>query len=83
MDDRDFWLGYMMGIGEGECGGSGGGDGSGILAVLSVVGGLVLEALFFTLLDVEVSDVPTFLLLVGWIIGVFVAYFVLMLIFRR
>lgn len=83
MDDRDFWLGYMMGSSEGESGSSGGGGGSGILAVLSVVGGLVLEAIFLTVLDIEVSDVPTFLLLVGWIIGMFVATFVLMLIFKR
>lgn len=83
MDDRDFWLGYMMGSTEGENGSSGGGDGSGILAVLSVVGGLVLEAIFLTILDIEVSDVPVFLLLVGWAIGMFIATFVLMLIFRR
>lgn len=28
MDNRDFWMGYMMGSGEGDNGGSGRGDGS-------------------------------------------------------
>ncbi len=83
MDDKDFWMGYMMGSSEGERGSSSGSDGSGILAALSAIGGLVLEALFLTIFDVEVSDVPTFLLLVGWIIGMSVVVFVLMLIFER
>ena len=83
MNNRDFWMGYMMGSCEGEGSGSGGGDGSGILAVLSVVGGLVVEALFLTLLDIEVTNVPVLLLLVGWVIGMVVVTFVLMLIFKR
>ena len=67
-DNDDFWLGYMLGSSD-DCNSSGGGDGSGIKAVLCVIGGLVLEALFLTMFNIEVSDVPTILLVIGWMIG--------------
>ncbi len=73
----DFWRGYMMGSSENDSGSSGGGDGSTIIAILTVIGGLVLEAIFFTTLGIEVEDVPTFFLVLGWIVGSCVAYVVL------
>lgn len=69
----DFWRGYMMGSSEGESGSSGGGDGSTFIAILTVIGGLVLEALFFTIFGIDVDDVPTFFLVIGWIAGSCVA----------
>ena len=67
-DNGDFFLGYMMGSSENDDYSSGGGDGSGIKAILCVVGGLVLEALFLTMLEVEVSEIPAILLALGWIL---------------
>lgn len=78
-DDDDFLLGYMLGSSEYDNYSSGGGDGSGIKAVLSVIGGLVLEAIFLTSLNIEVSDVPAILLAIGWMIGSGILVFMFML----
>ena len=78
-DNDDFLLGYMFGSSEHDNHSSGGGDGIGIIAVLCVVGGLVLEALFFTLFNIEVSDVPAILLAIGWMIGSAILVFLFML----
>ena len=78
-DNDDFLLGYMLGSSEHDSHSSSGGDGSGIIAVLCVVGGLVLEALFFTLLNIEISNVPAILLVIGWMIGSAILVFLFML----
>lgn len=75
----DFWMGYMMGSCDNDDQSSGGGDPSVILAVLCVVGGLVLEALFLTAFQIEASDVPGILLLIGWGIGMSLLAFLVML----
>lgn len=67
-DNRDFWMGYMMGSGENESGGSGG-NGGGIIAVLSMAGGFLLNVLFYTTLGIETDEIPGLLLVIGWIIG--------------
>lgn len=79
MSDRDFWRGYMMGSSESGSGSgsSGRGDGSTFIAILSVIGGLVLEAIFFTLFGIEVENVPAFFLLIGWAVGSIIANVVL------
>lgn len=77
MNNRDFWTGYMMGSSEGENKSSGGGDGSTIIAILSVICGLVLEAAFFTLFGIEVENVPAFFLVIGWAVGSVIANVVL------
>lgn len=48
MSNRDFWMGYMMGSSSSVSGSSSGGDGSTFIAILTVIGGLVPEALLFT-----------------------------------
>ena len=44
------------------------GSGSGLGGFLTIFLGLFIESFIFTLLDVDVSDVPMFLILVLWIV---------------
>ena len=75
-DNGDFWMGYMMGSGENESGGSGG-NGGGIIAVLSMAGGFLLNVLFYTTFGIEIEEIPGLLLIITWIIGsVIVAAFI-------
>ena len=67
-DNDDFFLGYMMGSSEHDNYSSGGGDGSGIKAVLCVIGGLVLEAFFLMMCNAEISNIPAILLALGWML---------------
>lgn len=43
----------------------------------------MLEALFFTLCGIEVKSVPGFFLVVGWIVGTCIVFFVLSLLLDR
>ena len=52
-------------------------DPSGTIAVISVIGGLILEALICLLLDIEIDDVPTFLLMIGWFVCMFIVFAIL------
>ena len=52
-------------------------DPSGTIAVVSVVGGLVLEAFICTLFEIEIDDVPTLLLLIGWFVCMFIVLVIL------
>ena len=67
-DNDDFFLGYMMGSSEHDDYSTGSSDGNGIKAVLCVVGGLVLEALFLMMCNAEISDIPAILLALGWML---------------
>ena len=67
-DDDDFFFFNMVTNSENNGYSSGGGDGSGIKAVLCVVGGLVLEALFLMMCNAEISDIPAILLALGWML---------------
>ena len=44
------------------------GSGSGLGGFHTIFSGLFIESFIFTLLDVDVSDVPMFLILVLWIV---------------
>lgn len=77
MSDKDFWMKYMMGSSNSGNESSGGGDGSTIIVILSDIGGLVLEAIFFTLFGIEVKNVPAFFLVIGWAVGSVIANVVL------
>ena len=37
-------------------------------AILCVIGGLILQALFYTLLDIEVDNVPALVILILWVV---------------
>ena len=52
-------------------------DPSGALAVISVIGGLVLEAFICTLLDIEIADASVFLLIIGWFVCMFIVMMIL------
>ena len=37
-------------------------------AILCVIGGLILQALLYTVLDIEVDNVPTLVILILWVV---------------
>ena len=67
-DRMDDYMEYNIVNSESGTNSSAQGNGSGLGGFLTIFSGLFIESFIFTLLDVDVSDVPMFLILVLWIV---------------